>query len=185
MSSSTTSSAPVASASSVPGDGGGGGGGRSGPLLSSQASLYRTSRLRPRVAWELTVSILARAAQCTHSWVRRRVFLSRAAAAETLRPCSVTLILLLGVSAAIVVRSYMMRRNQRRLIEEAIRNGTYVPPPERRTKKAFGKKPQLTDVYLGSWDDEGQYGEEGYSIHSEKWTDIMVPRLRQSDLCRG
>ena len=79
----------------------------------------------------------------------------------------------------------MMRRNQRRLIEEAIRNGTYVPPPERRTKKTLGKKPQLADVYLGTWDDDGQYGEEGYSIRSEKWTDIMVPRLRQSDLCRG
>ncbi|KAH9924950.1 hypothetical protein B0H21DRAFT_826686 [Amylocystis lapponica] len=57
-----------------------------------------------------------------------------------------TLILLLSISAAIVVRSYILRRRQRRMIEEAIRNGTYVPPP--RSPRTFGEKPRLHDVYL-------------------------------------
>ncbi|KAK0479881.1 hypothetical protein EDD18DRAFT_1206692 [Armillaria luteobubalina] len=39
-----------------------------------------------------------------------------------------TLILLLGVSAAIVFRSLILRRRHRRMIEEAIRNGTWIPP---------------------------------------------------------
>ncbi|SJL14418.1 uncharacterized protein ARMOST_17874 [Armillaria ostoyae] len=39
-----------------------------------------------------------------------------------------TLILLLGVSAAIVFRSLILRRRHRRMVEEAIRNGTWIPP---------------------------------------------------------
>ncbi|KIY66253.1 hypothetical protein CYLTODRAFT_423597 [Cylindrobasidium torrendii FP15055 ss-10] len=39
-----------------------------------------------------------------------------------------TLILLLGVSAAIVFRSLVLRRRHRAMVAEAIRNGTWVPP---------------------------------------------------------
>ncbi|KIP06906.1 hypothetical protein PHLGIDRAFT_19341 [Phlebiopsis gigantea 11061_1 CR5-6] len=63
----------------------------------------------------------------------------------------VTLILLLAVSGAIVLRSYVVRRRQRRMVEEAIRNGTYVPP-ERAKGKKLGEKPVLYDVYLTEGD---------------------------------
>ncbi|KAF8200285.1 hypothetical protein BJ912DRAFT_626834 [Pholiota molesta] len=45
-----------------------------------------------------------------------------------------TLVLLLSVSAAIVIRSFILRRRHRLMVEEAIRNGTWVPPapPSRR-----------------------------------------------------
>ena len=60
-----------------------------------------------------------------------------------------TLILLLSISGAIVGRSYVLRRRQRRLIEEAIRNGTYVPPSVRGgAPRVLGAKPQLHDVFL-------------------------------------
>ncbi|EKM52499.1 uncharacterized protein PHACADRAFT_198555 [Phanerochaete carnosa HHB-10118-sp] len=58
----------------------------------------------------------------------------------------VTLILLLAVSGAIVTRSFIMRRRHRRMVEEAIRNGTYVPPSK--TKKELGQKPAIYDAFL-------------------------------------
>ncbi|PCH42754.1 hypothetical protein WOLCODRAFT_164002 [Wolfiporia cocos MD-104 SS10] len=57
-----------------------------------------------------------------------------------------TLILLLSVSAAIVIRSYYLRRRQRRLINASIADGTYVPPPSRAHR--FGAKPVLHNVHV-------------------------------------
>ncbi|KIY50245.1 hypothetical protein FISHEDRAFT_71854 [Fistulina hepatica ATCC 64428] len=59
-----------------------------------------------------------------------------------------TLVLLLGVSAAIVIRSIMLRRQHRRLIEEAIRNGTWVLPPAQAAKVDLSKKPRMYEVYV-------------------------------------
>ncbi|KAL1745596.1 hypothetical protein HDZ31DRAFT_63005 [Schizophyllum fasciatum] len=60
-----------------------------------------------------------------------------------------TLILLLGVSAAIVIRSLILRRRHRALVEEAIRNGTWVPPPTR-PRVDLSKKPKLHEAFLDS-----------------------------------
>lgn len=62
-----------------------------------------------------------------------------------------TLVLLLGVSAAIVVRSLVLRRRHRRMIEEAIRNGTYVPPnvlANSRGRIDLAKKPKMWEATL-------------------------------------
>ncbi|KAI3614255.1 hypothetical protein WG66_000074 [Moniliophthora roreri] len=60
-----------------------------------------------------------------------------------------TLVLLLGVSAAIVIRSLLLRRRHRRMIEEAIRNGTWVPPANSsRTKVDPSMKPKMYEAYL-------------------------------------
>ncbi|OBZ76885.1 hypothetical protein A0H81_03035 [Grifola frondosa] len=59
---------------------------------------------------------------------------------------SATLLLLLSVSAAIVIRSYVLRRRQRLLIDAAIRNGTYVPGLPRTLFP--GAKPRLYDAFL-------------------------------------
>ncbi|KAJ7654098.1 hypothetical protein DFH06DRAFT_1416930 [Mycena polygramma] len=58
-----------------------------------------------------------------------------------------TLILLLGVSSAIVVRSLLLRRRHRRLIAEAIANGTWVPPAPR-VRVDLKKKPRLWDAWV-------------------------------------
>lgn len=78
-----------------------------------------------------------------------------------------TLVLLLGVSAAIVVRSLILRRRHRRMIEEAIRNGTYVPPnvlANSRGRIDPAKKPKLWEaaVFESEW--KGKEGE---------WSDIL------------
>ncbi|EPT05222.1 hypothetical protein FOMPIDRAFT_1045282 [Fomitopsis schrenkii] len=68
-----------------------------------------------------------------------------------------TLFLLLFVSAAIVLRSFILRRRFRRRIEEAIAAGVYIPPP-------FGtppgpcrilERPKLWDVYLAPTSKKG------------------------------
>lgn len=72
-----------------------------------------------------------------------------------------TLVLLLSVSGAVVIRSLMMRARQRRAIEEAIRNGTYVPP-DQIPRRQPPVKPTLFDAHLDGVDDiEG--GEKGWS----------------------
>ncbi|KAK7042658.1 hypothetical protein R3P38DRAFT_2891606 [Favolaschia claudopus] len=58
-----------------------------------------------------------------------------------------TLILLLGVSSAIVVRSLLLRRRHRRMVAEAIANGTWIPPAPR-VKVDLRKKPRLWDVWI-------------------------------------
>jgi len=62
-----------------------------------------------------------------------------------------TLVLLLSVSAAIVVRSFILRRRHRRMVEEAVRNGTWIPPtPSSRAARVdLSKKPELWEAYLG------------------------------------
>ncbi|KAL6299818.1 hypothetical protein BKA93DRAFT_804573 [Sparassis latifolia] len=85
-----------------------------------------------------------------------------------------TLILLLSVSGAIVVRSYLMRRRQRIMIEEAIRNGTYIPPA--RYPRPLGAKPVLHDVYLRfdtATDEKG--GAAGPSYGGRSWWQWMMP----------
>jgi hypothetical protein len=77
-----------------------------------------------------------------------------------------TLVLLLGVSAAIVVRSLVLRRRHRRMIEEAIRNGTYVPPnvlANSRGRIDLAKKPKMWEATLVA---NGGSKEGG-------WTDIL------------
>ncbi|KAF7343210.1 hypothetical protein MVEN_01752200 [Mycena venus] len=59
-----------------------------------------------------------------------------------------TLILLLGVSSAIVVRSLLLRRRHRRMVAEAIANGTWIPPAPR-VKVDLRKKPRVWDVWVG------------------------------------
>lgn len=60
-----------------------------------------------------------------------------------------------------VIRSLMMRARQRRAIEEAIRNGTYVPP-DQIPRRQPPVKPTLFDAHLDGVDDiEG--GEKGWS----------------------
>jgi len=57
-----------------------------------------------------------------------------------------TLLLLLAISVVIVARSVIIRRRARRMIEEAIQNGTWVPQAGRPVVK-LGEKPKLFDVY--------------------------------------
>ena len=68
--------------------------------------------------------------------------------------CLATLVLLLAVSAAIVVRSYLIRRRQRRLLDEAVRDGLLPGAPTGAAGAGRGallaRKPELVDVYLGS-----------------------------------
>lgn len=71
--------------------------------------------------------------------------------------CLATLVLLLAVSAAIVVRSYLIRRRQRRLLDDAVRDGLLPAGPGgfgsgAGAGRALGtaRRPELVDVYLGS-----------------------------------
>ncbi|KAF8913422.1 hypothetical protein CPB85DRAFT_1299784 [Mucidula mucida] len=60
-----------------------------------------------------------------------------------------TLVLLLGVSAAIVFRSLILRRRHRAMIDEAIRNGTWVPPANGRGRRIDPMdKPLMHDAHL-------------------------------------
>ncbi|KAH8078074.1 hypothetical protein BXZ70DRAFT_690488 [Cristinia sonorae] len=84
-----------------------------------------------------------------------------------------TLVLLLTVSALIIARSYALRRRQQRIIDEAIRNGTYVPPPSRIFGPPPLEKPILHDVYLTS----NQTAREGWcgtsaEDSSERWREL-------------
>ena len=70
-----------------------------------------------------------------------------------------TLLLLLAVSCAIVMRSFVLRRRFRRRVEEALAAGIILPqhPPR---KRDFGEKPRLWDAWLTPTD--------------TKWSSIMV-----------
>ncbi|KAJ7364522.1 hypothetical protein DFH08DRAFT_1016937 [Mycena albidolilacea] len=56
-------------------------------------------------------------------------------------------LILLGVSSAIVVRSLRLRRRHRRMVAEAIANGTWLPPAPR-VKVDLRKKPRLWDTWV-------------------------------------
>lgn len=110
-----------------------------------------------------------------------------------------TLVLLLSVSAAIVARSYIIRRRQRRAVEEAIRNGTYVPGlygfgmdgggfggrgegGGNGARRGVGKRPGLFDVFLEMPGWEGE-GDADSAVDMEKakmgfgavdWGNVMV-----------
>ncbi|KAF5326510.1 hypothetical protein D9611_000717 [Ephemerocybe angulata] len=119
-----------------------------------------------------------------------------------------TLVLLLSVSAAIVIRSFILRRRHRLMVEEAMRNGTWVPQePGGRTQRRgvdLSKKPGMWDVYLGGTGGVGGVGgesgfhgesgsgyEKGYGggekgEEGREWSDIKpvsvayVPRAKQN-----
>jgi len=63
-----------------------------------------------------------------------------------------TLVLLLAVSSAIVVRSLILRRRHQRMVEEAIRTGTWMPDrlssTSGRRRRDFGQKPKLWEAWL-------------------------------------
>ncbi|KZT05165.1 uncharacterized protein LAESUDRAFT_727416 [Laetiporus sulphureus 93-53] len=60
-----------------------------------------------------------------------------------------TLVLLLSVSAAIVVRSYILRRRQRRLFEEAMQNGSFSMPSSAPGRRRWTlTRPVLHDAHV-------------------------------------
>ncbi|KAF8908892.1 hypothetical protein CPB84DRAFT_1843256 [Gymnopilus junonius] len=68
-----------------------------------------------------------------------------------------TLFLLLFVSCAIVLRSYILRRRYQRRLDEAMATGLHLAPRAPGSKrKRFGAKPKLYDTWLadggGTWD---------------------------------
>ncbi|KAI9454322.1 hypothetical protein HD554DRAFT_2112138 [Boletus coccyginus] len=74
-----------------------------------------------------------------------------------------TLVLLLAISSAIVIRSLILRRRHQRLVEEAIRTGTWLPHsfgsgPRRR--RDIGQKPKLWEAWLSPNDDDGDESEK-------------------------
>ncbi|TDL15030.1 hypothetical protein BD410DRAFT_796767 [Rickenella mellea] len=79
-----------------------------------------------------------------------------------------TLVVLLAISGAIILRSIILRRRQRRLVEEAIRNGTYVPPSQRYDPK-LAKRPLLHDAYMK---EAHVHQPESSEMTMEKWSDI-------------
>jgi len=94
-----------------------------------------------------------------------------------------TLLLLLAVSCAIVIRSFILRRRFRRRIEEAIAAGVLIPGSlddgpagaMGRRRRDFGEKPKLWEVWV---DENGQMHEgssdDEYNMKGEgKWEDIL------------
>ncbi|KAG6834909.1 hypothetical protein H0H93_006495 [Arthromyces matolae] len=72
-----------------------------------------------------------------------------------------TLVLLLTVSAAIILRSLVVRRRHQQLIEDAIRNGTLMPPSpggsgtfifggQIRPRVDLSKKPKMWEAFVGA-----------------------------------
>ncbi|KAI5119022.1 hypothetical protein M0805_001881 [Coniferiporia weirii] len=79
-----------------------------------------------------------------------------------------TLVLLLFVSGAVILRSITLRLRARREIEEAIRNGTYVPPSTSFRGNANATKPTLYDAHLKYSGLESQRYEKG-----EHWSTLL------------
>lgn len=81
-----------------------------------------------------------------------------------------TLVLLLAVSSAIVIRSLILRRRHHRLVEEAIRTGTWLPHrfESGRRRRDIGQKPKLWEAWLNDDDEDGEENEK------RKWGDLMV-----------
>ncbi|KAF7296223.1 hypothetical protein HMN09_01091300 [Mycena chlorophos] len=87
-----------------------------------------------------------------------------------------TLIVLLGVSSAIVFRSLMLRRRHQRMLEEAIANGTWVPPAQR-GKVDLRKKPRMWDAWMAPPTRAGVVGEEADEVkgggRTDEWGAVM------------
>ena len=128
------------------GNNGGGGGGSSAnssnTSLANSASLYRTFH------YILSFSDVSNPRGSVYTFLA-------------------TLVLLLAVSGAIVVRSFILRRRHRRMVEEAIRNGTWIPPTPavRPARVDLSKKPELWEAYLG--DNGWQLGSFGHGSGKE------------------
>ncbi|KAF8339285.1 hypothetical protein F5887DRAFT_981753 [Amanita rubescens] len=87
-----------------------------------------------------------------------------------------TLVLLLVVSAAIVVRSFILRRRHRMMIEEAFRNGTLLSPTIAagyglRPRVDLSKKPKMWDA----WIEKSEQPTSGRSREKEWYWDMMKP----------
>jgi hypothetical protein len=83
-----------------------------------------------------------------------------------------TLVLLLSVSGAIVIRSFVLRRRHRRMVEEAIRNGTWVPPapPTRPVRVDLSKKPKMWEAFIdGKGAISGMRGIDGQGEGAGQW----------------
>ncbi|KAF8554047.1 hypothetical protein OG21DRAFT_1136135 [Imleria badia] len=84
-----------------------------------------------------------------------------------------TLVLLLAVSSAIVVRSLILRRRHQRLVQEAIRTGTWLPhhfnSATGRRRRDIGQKPKLWEAWLNPHNDDG----ENEDNEKRSWGDIM------------
>ncbi|KAH7911844.1 hypothetical protein BJ138DRAFT_1112834 [Hygrophoropsis aurantiaca] len=92
-----------------------------------------------------------------------------------------TLVLLLAVSSAIVIRSLVLRRRHQRLVEEAIRAGTWNPnqaydPHSGRRRREIGEKPKLWETWLRNGEDGDNTTEKG------RWDDIMPVHAAYLDL---
>src|ERR1700722_18342409 len=84
-----------------------------------------------------------------------------------------TLVLLLGVSFAIVLRSVILRRQHGRAVANAIENGiwptpTLGAPVARATKKDFGEKPKLFVASLATRDSEGESEDSAHGDGKQK-----------------
>ncbi len=79
-----------------------------------------------------------------------------------------TLFVLLFVSCAIVLRSFLIRRRYRLHIEQQIAAGILPADAlDPRQKRDIGEKPKLWDVYVGPEDEKGLLEYEG-------WEDVLV-----------
>ena len=72
-----------------------------------------------------------------------------------------TLLLLLAVSCAIVIRSLIIRRRFRRRYEEALAAGIILPQQGIK-RRDFGAKPEMSDSWLAP------------AAYVPRWTDFMV-----------
>ena len=111
-----------------------------------------------------------------------------------------TLLLLLAVSCAIVIRSLVLRRRFRRRVQEALANGVILPSPpgglagammfgNSRPRRDFGEKPTMWERWLAPplESDPGfigtayayrkerdAYGDYAYVSPGRRWDDIIV-----------
>lgn len=89
-----------------------------------------------------------------------------------------TLLLLLGVSCAIIVRSLVLRRRFRRRVQEAIANGVYVPGMMGEShRRDIGEKPTMWEAWIGA-------PESSLPAEKKEWNEFLVSPIRHhsSDL---
>ncbi|KAI0731566.1 hypothetical protein C8Q72DRAFT_907653 [Fomitopsis betulina] len=104
--------------------------------------------------------------------------------------CLAMLALLLAVCAVIVVCSYLIRRRQRRLLDNTIRDGLLPTAPGGFRPRAgaghalgMACRPELVDVYLGSapaekgrrWSVGSEDGAGEYEEHWWGWWNAVMP----------